>query len=51
MSFEDLSTRQRELHPKKDFEVKASEDFHLGFVFGKLEDNFVGWFILNSVDP
>ncbi|MBS1268998.1 MAG: hypothetical protein MAG458_01734 [Nitrosopumilus sp.] len=43
-SFVGLSTRWDELQPKKEFNVKISEDFHLGFVFGKLEDKFVGWF-------
>ncbi|MBT8242125.1 MAG: hypothetical protein HKO48_02445 [Nitrosopumilus sp.] len=43
-SFDGLSTRWNELQPRKKFDVKISEDFHLGFVFGKLEDNFVGWF-------
>ncbi len=44
ISFDGLSTRWNELQPRKDFDVKISEDFHLGFVFGKLEDDFVGWF-------
>lgn len=43
-SFEGLSDRWNELQPRQDFDVKISEDFHLGFVFGKLEDDFVGWF-------
>jgi len=43
-SFDGLSARWNELQPRKDFDVKISEDFHLGFVFGKLEDDFVGWF-------
>ena len=43
-SFEGLSDRWNELQPRQDFDVKISEDFHLGFVFGKLEDDFVDWF-------
>jgi len=43
-SFDGLSARWNELQPRSEFDVKISEDFHLGFVFGKLEDNFVGWF-------
>ncbi len=43
-SFEGLSTRWNELQPRQEFDVKISEDFHLGFVFGKLEEEFVGWF-------
>ncbi len=43
-SFDGLSARWNELQPRREFEVKISEDFHLGFVFGKLEDDFVGWF-------
>ena len=43
-SFEGMSARWNELQPKQDFEVKISEDFHLGYVFGKLEFDFVDWF-------
>ena len=43
-SFDGLSARWSELQPRSEFDVKISEDFHLGFVFGKLEDDFVGWF-------
>ncbi len=41
-SFEGLSARWDDLQPRREFDVKISEDFHLGFVFGKLEDDFVG---------
>jgi len=43
-SFDGLSARWDELQPKQEFDVKISKDFHLGFVFGKLEDNFVEHF-------
>ena len=43
-SFVGMSARWGELQPKHEFTVKISEDFHLGFVFGKLEDDFVKWF-------
>ena len=43
-SFDGLSARWDDLQPRREFDVKISEDFHLGFVFGKLEDDFVGWF-------
>ena len=43
-SFEGLSARWNDLQPKREFDVKISEDFHLGFVFGKIEESFVGWF-------
>ncbi len=43
-SFEGLSARWDELVPQQEFYIKISEDFHHGFVFGKLEDDFVGWF-------
>ena len=43
-SFEGLSARWDELQPQEEFYIKISEDFHLGFIFGKLEDDFVGWF-------
>ena len=42
-SFDGLSARWDDLQPRREFDVKISEDFHLGFVFGKLEDDFVGW--------
>jgi len=41
-SFEGLSARWDELQPQQEFYIKISEDFHHGFVFGKLEDDFVG---------
>ena len=43
-SFGGLSSRWENLQPRREFDLKLSEDFHLGFVFGKLEDNFVEWF-------
>ena len=43
-SFEGLSVRWNDLQPKREFDVKISEDFHLGFAFGKIEESFVGWF-------
>ena len=43
-SFEGLSIRWDELQPRQEFDVKISEDCHLGFVFGKIEENFVKWF-------
>ena len=46
-SFEGISVRWNELHLQEEFHIKISEDFCLGFVFGKLEDDFVGWFYSN----
>ena len=43
-SFDGLSSRWDELQPKREFNVKMSEDFHLGYVFGSLEDHFVSHF-------
>jgi hypothetical protein len=43
-SFEGLFARWDDLQPKQEFAVKISEDFHLGFVFGKIEDEFVAQF-------
>lgn len=43
-SFDGLSARWNELQPRREYDVKISEDFHLGFVFGKLEDDFINWF-------
>ena len=43
-SFDGLSVRWNELQPRRKFTVKLSEDFHLGFVFGQLEESFVSWF-------
>ena len=43
-SFEGLSARWDDLQPQHEFYIKISEDFNLGYVFGKLEDDFVGWF-------
>ena len=43
-AFEGLSVRWNDLQPKREFNVKISEDFHLGFVFGNIEESFIGWF-------
>ena len=43
-SFRGLSNRWDDFQPKGDFGVKLSEHFHLGFVFGKMEDVFGDWF-------
>lgn len=43
-SFQGMSERWDGLQPKQNFGVKISEDFHLGFVFGSLESNFINWF-------
>ncbi|MDH3276549.1 MAG: hypothetical protein OEL77_01950 [Nitrosopumilus sp.] len=43
-SFGGLSSRWDSLQPRREFNLKLSEDFHLGFIFGKLEDDFVKWF-------
>ena len=43
-SFEGLSARWNDLQPRSQYAIKMSEDFHLGFVFGNLENAFVGWF-------
>lgn len=43
-SFEGLSVRWDELQPREKFDVKISEDFHLGFLFGKIEGDFVDHF-------
>jgi len=40
-SFDGLSNRWNDLQPRKEFDVKISEDFHLGFVFGKLEQQAI----------
>ncbi|MDH5569950.1 MAG: hypothetical protein OEX98_09215 [Nitrosopumilus sp.] len=42
--FDGLCARWNDLQPKRQFGINISEDFHLGFVFGKIEDDFVGWF-------
>ena len=43
-SFDGLSSRWDDLRPKREFNVKISEDFHLGYVFGALESDFVADF-------
>ena len=43
-SFDGMSSRWDDLQPHRNFAVKVSEDFHLGFVFGKLEEDFASWF-------
>lgn len=46
-AFEGMSSRWDDLRPQRQFGVKISEDFHLGYVFGKLEEEFVEWFYSN----
>lgn len=43
-SFDGMSSRWDDLQPHRTFSVRVSEDFHLGFMFGKIEDDFVSWF-------
>ena len=43
-SFDGLSNRWNDLKPRQEFEIKISEDFHLGFVFGQLEESYIKWF-------
>jgi hypothetical protein len=46
-TFDGMSSRWDDLQPKRKFAVKVSEDFHLGFIFGKIEESFVSWFYSN----
>jgi hypothetical protein len=43
-AFDGMSSRWDDLQPVRKFKVKVSEDFHLGFMFGKIEENFTSWF-------
>ena len=43
-SFDGLSSRWDDFRPKQEFNVRISEDFHLGYVFGALESDFVADF-------
>ena len=44
-SFDGLSSRWDDLRPKQEFNVKISEDFHLGYIFGVLESILLQIFI------
>lgn len=39
-SFEGMSSRWDDLRPTRRFGVKLDEHFHLGFIFGKIDDDF-----------
>ena len=43
-SFDGLCTRWDELKPHKQFNVDNSENFHLGYLFGNIEEDFISWF-------
>jgi hypothetical protein len=43
-SFEGLRVRWDELKPHKQFSIDDSENFHLGYLFGSIEENFISWF-------
>lgn len=43
-SFSGLSARLDDFQPRQEFDLKTPEDFHLGFIFGKLEEDFINWF-------
>ena len=47
MSFENLdemSARWEDFDSKSNFGVKNSHDFHIGYIFGKVEHKFISWF-------
>ena len=39
-----MSSRWDDLRPARKFGIKLDEIFHLGFIFGKMEDDFNSWF-------
>ena len=43
-SFEGMSNRWEDLKPKSEFNVKNLEDFHIGYIFGNIEERFIKWF-------
>jgi len=43
-NFEEMSARWDELEPKSFFSKKNSNDFLVGYVFGKIEHKFISWF-------
>ncbi len=44
VNFEEMSARWDELQPQSFFNVKNSDNFLLGYVFGKIEHKFIDWF-------
>ena len=43
-SFDGLCARWDELKPRKQFSIDTSEFFHLGYLFGSVEESFTSWF-------
>lgn len=43
-SFEGMSNRWDDLRPARRYGAKLDEYFHLGFIFGKIEESFNSWF-------
>ena len=46
-AFDGMSERWHDLQPHKLFNIRHSEDFHIGFLFGHIELNFIQWFYSN----
>lgn len=43
-NFDEMTSRWVELKPKSEFELKDSDAFIVGYVFGKIEHKFIQWF-------
>lgn len=46
-SFDGLCARWEELQPQRQFSIRNSEEFRLGYLFGSIEENFTAWFYSN----
>lgn len=46
-SFDEMTKRWENLEPHNLFNIKDSEDFHVGFLFGRIEQDFVEYFSSN----
>jgi hypothetical protein len=42
--FQGMSNRWEDLKPESVFNIKNSDEFHIGYIFGSIEDRFVTWF-------
>ncbi len=42
--FQGMSNRWEDLKPESVFNVRNLDEFHLGYIFGSIEDRFVTWF-------
>jgi hypothetical protein len=44
--FQGMSNRWEDLKPESVFNIRNLDEFHIGYIFGSIEDRFVTWFYI-----